>query len=76
VSLCYDDRFAGPGWLTEAVQLIADFLFGAKKQYRIQLVIVPENAASGRIAEKCGVTSRAPHEERSTTVAATSMSTS
>jgi RimJ/RimL family protein N-acetyltransferase len=50
----YDDRFAGRGYVTEAVQLTVDYLFGAKKQHRIHLVIVPENAASRRIAEKCG----------------------
>jgi [ribosomal protein S5]-alanine N-acetyltransferase len=52
----YDDRFVGKGYTTEAVQLLVDYLFGAKKQHRIQLVIVPENAASRRIAEKCGFT--------------------
>ncbi len=52
----YDDRFAGRGYTTEAVQLVVDYLFGAKKQHRIQLDIVPENAASRRIAEKCGFT--------------------
>jgi [ribosomal protein S5]-alanine N-acetyltransferase len=52
----YDDRFAGQGFTTEAVQLLSDYLFDAKKQQRIQLVIVPENAASRRIAEKCGFT--------------------
>ena len=52
----YADRFAGRGYTTEAVQLLVDYLFGAKKQHRIQLVIVPENAASKRIAEKCGFT--------------------
>ena len=52
----YDDRFAGRGYVTEAVQLLTDYLFGAKKQHRIQLVIVPENSASRRIAEKCGFT--------------------
>jgi RimJ/RimL family protein N-acetyltransferase len=50
----YDDTFAGRGYVTEAVQLMVDYLFGVKKQHRIQLVIVPENAASRRIAEKCG----------------------
>jgi RimJ/RimL family protein N-acetyltransferase len=50
----YDDRFAGRGWITEAVQLAVDYLFATKKQGRIQLVIVPGNAASRRIAEKCG----------------------
>jgi ribosomal-protein-alanine N-acetyltransferase len=50
----YGDRFAGRGYTTEAVQLLVDYLFGAKKQHRIHLVIVPENAASRRVAEKCG----------------------
>lgn len=54
--LLYDDRFAGHGYVTEAVQLLVDYLFATKKQHRIQLVIVPENAASRRIAEKCGFT--------------------
>jgi ribosomal-protein-alanine N-acetyltransferase len=52
----YDDRHAGRGWVTEAVQLMTDYLFATKKQHRIQLVIVPANAASRRIAEKCGFT--------------------
>jgi ribosomal-protein-alanine N-acetyltransferase len=52
----YADRHAGRGYTSEAVQLLVDYLFGAKKQNRIQLVIVPENAASRRIAEKCGFT--------------------
>jgi ribosomal-protein-alanine N-acetyltransferase len=54
--LLYDDQFAGRGFVTEAVQLLVDYLFGAKKQHRIQLDIVPGNAASRRIAEKCGFT--------------------
>lgn len=50
----YDDRHAGRGYTTEAVQLLVDYLFANKKEHRIHLVIVPENAASRRIAEKCG----------------------
>jgi len=50
----YDEQFSGRGYTTTAVQLAVDYLFGAKKKHRIQLVIVPENAASRRIAEKCG----------------------
>ncbi len=50
----YDGRFAGHGYTTEAVRLLVDYLLATKKQHRIQLVIVPENAASRRIAEKCG----------------------
>ena len=50
----YDGRFAGRGYVTEAVQLLVDYLFAVKKHHRIHLVIVPENGASRRIAEKCG----------------------
>ncbi len=50
----YESRFAGHGYATEAVQLLVDYLFAAKKLYRIHLVIVPENAASRRIADRCG----------------------
>ena len=50
----YDDRHAGHGYMTEAVQLFVDYLFGTKKENRLHLVIVPENTASRRIAEKCG----------------------
>jgi len=52
----YDDRHAGRGYVSEAVQLLVDYLFATKKQYRIHLVIVPGNGASRRIAEKCGFT--------------------
>jgi [ribosomal protein S5]-alanine N-acetyltransferase len=52
----YDDRFAGRGITTVAVQLLTDYLFATKHPSRIQLVIVPENAASRRIADKCGFT--------------------
>ena len=52
----YADRHAGQGYVTEAVQLLVDYLFATKKEHRIHLVIVPMNAASRRIAEKCGFT--------------------
>jgi RimJ/RimL family protein N-acetyltransferase len=54
--LLYAQRHAGKGLVTEAVTLMVEYLFGAKKFHRIQLVIVPENGASRRIAEKCGFT--------------------
>ena len=50
----YADKYAGRGFVTEAVQLLVDYLFGTKKEHRIHLVIVGENGASRRIAEKCG----------------------
>ena len=40
--------------MSEAVQLLVDYLFDTKKEHRIHLVIVGENGASRRIAEKCG----------------------
>ena len=52
----YDHQYAGRGFVTEAVQLMVDYLFGVKKEHRIQLVIVVENAASRAIADKCGFT--------------------
>jgi RimJ/RimL family protein N-acetyltransferase len=50
----YGERHAGQGYTTEAVQLLVDYLTATKKQHRIHLVIVPGNAASRRVAEKCG----------------------
>ena len=50
----YGPEHAGQGYATEAVRLLVDYLFGAKKVNRLSLVIVPENAASRRIADKCG----------------------
>lgn len=55
--LLYEEGFAGHGWATEAVQLLVEYLFATKKQHRIQLVIVPENSASIRVAVKCGFVS-------------------
>jgi RimJ/RimL family protein N-acetyltransferase len=52
----YDVAFAGRGYASEAVRLLVDYLFGARKPNRIQLVIVPDNHASRRIADKCGFT--------------------
>lgn len=50
----YAGRYAGRGFVAEALQLLVDYLFGAKKEHRIHLVIVGENGASRRIAAKCG----------------------
>lgn len=52
----YDQRHSGKGYTTEAVQLMVDYLFATKQRHRIHLVIVPENTASRRVAEKCGFT--------------------
>jgi RimJ/RimL family protein N-acetyltransferase len=52
--MLYGERFAGRGYTTEAVQLAVDYLFAARQRHRIQLAIAPANAASRRIADKCG----------------------
>lgn len=49
-------RHAGKGYTTEAVGLLSRYLFAGKRIDRIQLIIHPENAASKRIATKCGFT--------------------
>ena len=49
-------RHAGKGYTTEAVGLLSRYLFAGKQIDRIQLIIHPENAASKRIATKCGFT--------------------
>ena len=46
----------GKGYTTEAVNLLVDYLFGRKRVNRMQLNIHPDNAASKKVAEKCGFT--------------------
>jgi RimJ/RimL family protein N-acetyltransferase len=52
----FGDRYAGRGYTTEAVKLLVGYLFGRKRVNRMQLNIHPGNAASRRVAEKCGFT--------------------
>jgi RimJ/RimL family protein N-acetyltransferase len=40
--------------MTEAVSLLVTYLFLTKKINRLQIVVPPLNAASRRVAEKCG----------------------
>jgi [ribosomal protein S5]-alanine N-acetyltransferase len=52
--LLYDPQHAGHGYVTESVRLLTDYLFETRRLNRIELRIHPDNAASRRIAEKCG----------------------
>jgi ribosomal-protein-alanine N-acetyltransferase len=52
----FGSQHAGRGYTTEAVNLLVGYLFGAKRVNRMQLNIHPGNAASKRVAEKCGFT--------------------
>ena len=44
----------GKGYMTEAVQILVDFLFLTKQLVRIQAVIVVGNEGSQRVVEKAG----------------------
>lgn len=52
--ILYAPEHRGQGVTTEAVKLMVRYLFESKPINRIRLVIHPGNAASRRIAEKCG----------------------
>jgi ribosomal-protein-alanine N-acetyltransferase len=52
----FSDQHAGHGYTSEAVSLLVRYLFGRKRVNRMQLNIHPGNAASKRVAEKCGFT--------------------
>lgn len=50
----YSPEQRGKGVTTEAVNLLVRYLFESRRVNRIRLVIHPDNAASRRLAEKCG----------------------
>jgi RimJ/RimL family protein N-acetyltransferase len=52
--LLHDPRRAGKGYVSESVRLLTDYLFETRLFNRVELRIHPDNAASRRIAEKCG----------------------
>jgi RimJ/RimL family protein N-acetyltransferase len=52
--ILYSRDHRGKGSMTEAVNLMVRYLFETKPVNRIRLVIHPGNAASRRLAEKCG----------------------
>ena len=52
--LIYDPAERGKGVTSEAVSLLARYIFDTRKVNRLQLIIHPENLASRRIADKNG----------------------
>jgi ribosomal-protein-alanine N-acetyltransferase len=50
----FDAALAGRGYVSEATRLLVDHLFRVYQYHRLELLTAPENAASVRIAEKCG----------------------
>ena len=50
----FGDEYSGRGYTTDAVNLLTKYLFGRMRVNRMQLNIHPDNAASKRVAQKCG----------------------
>jgi RimJ/RimL family protein N-acetyltransferase len=52
--IIYKKEYCGKGYTTEAVKLLCDYLFKAKKITRLEIRCSNENVASKRVAEKSG----------------------
>lgn len=52
--ILFDTTSRNKGYMTEALALLVNFLFGTKKINRLQLTVMPGNVASKRVAQKCG----------------------
>jgi len=52
--ILFDKQFHNQGYISEALMLMTDYLFKAKKIHRLQLGILPDNLPSLKVAEKCG----------------------
>lgn len=50
-----DERHAGKGYVHEAVVALAKFVFEDLHLHRMQIAIIPRNAASRRVVEKLGL---------------------
>ncbi len=48
------ERFAGRGYMLEAVRLVADYAFGVLHLHRIEAACIPGNERSVRVLEKAG----------------------
>jgi Acetyltransferases, including N-acetylases of ribosomal proteins len=59
----FDRAEMGKGLATEAVDLLAGYLFDAYTMNRLLLCIYPDNVASRRVAEKCGFKKEATARE-------------
>jgi [ribosomal protein S5]-alanine N-acetyltransferase len=55
--ILFDQRSRNKGYMTEALSLLARYLFETRTMRRLQLTVAVGNLASKRVAEKCGFTS-------------------
>ncbi len=52
--LIFGEEHRGRGYTSTAVRLLTTYLFATRRIGRLQLIIHPDNAASRRVAERCG----------------------
>lgn len=50
----YDPALAGRGYVSEATQLLVNYLFGTYPYQRLELLMDPRNLGSEQVARKCG----------------------
>lgn len=56
VGFCLGSAYWGLGYITEAFAAVIEFFFEEVHADRIEAKYAPENKASGRVMEKCGLT--------------------
>lgn len=56
IGYCMGHAWWNQGLMTEAARAVIDFLFAEVGLHRIEIGHLPENPASGRVAQKCGLT--------------------
>ncbi len=60
---CISFDYWGMGFMSESVQAVIDFLFSEIGLNRITICHAVKNPASGRVAQKCGLTLEGIHKE-------------
>lgn len=56
VGCCIGSEYWGLGYITEAFAAVIEFFFEEVRADRIEAKYAPDNIASGRVMEKCGLT--------------------
>lgn len=56
IGYCIGSAFWGKGLMTEAARTVLDFLLERVNFHRVVICHAPQNPASGRVAQKCGLT--------------------
>lgn len=63
IGYCIGFDYWGKGIMTESVQAVIDFLFTQAGVNRIEICHAVKNPASGRVAQKCGLSLEGIHKE-------------